>query len=284
MRLNYRIYPIDYVQELQEMGKRFKARCFMEYWHDVQMDEINSVGFYTKSWGRDKPLSKGTVHKWIKEFGNEIDRFNSAHFLKGREHTKATLRDSYAENRSERKVNASETFDTSKQPKERELSEAERTASERRVNQDNNIYDYDTRMRAREIDDLYSIYRINTKNAGKKLEALGVYNGLELPGGIGYKDIQRSVILYLNDPEIQVDEDGRKIVYSLANFLRNEIYLNYIPHRLRIVVDGKVIVGDFDRETETLHAEDGTDYRLSTSRMAELLSAGDLEFVFGAAA
>ena len=284
MRLNYRIYPIDYVQELQEKGKRFKARCFMEYWHDVQMDEINSVGFYAKSWGRDKPLSKGTVHKWIKEFGSEIDRFNSAHFLNGREHTKATLRDSSAENRSERKVNASETFDTSKQPKERELPETERTASERRVNQDNNIYDYDTRMRAREIDDLYSIYRLNTKNAGKKLEALEVYRGLDLPRGISYKDIQRSVILYLNDPEILADEDGRKIVYSLANFLRNEIYLNYIPHRLRIDLGDRVVVGEYDRQSETLRGDDGVEYRLSTSRLAELLSARKLEFVFGAAA
>lgn len=278
MRIHYCMIPTDYTDELEALGKYKKASCFRTYCCDVSQGKIKKYSEYAKHWGdKNKPMSKGTLYKWIQEFTYEIERFYNAWSLKNQQHYQSVKK------QSERKVNAYETFNTSKQPEKRELSETHRTASERKVN-NNNIYDYDTRMRKREIDDLYSIYRLNTKNAGKKLEALEVYKGLDLPKGISYRDIQRAAILYLNDPEIQSDENGRKIVYSLANFLRNEIYLAYIPHRLRIDLDDRVVIGEYDRETETLRGDDGIDYRLSTSRLAELLSDKKLEFVFGVAA
>lgn len=278
MRINYRIYPTDYIESLKNSGKRFKARCFMEYWNDVQFDEVNSIGFYAKSWGRDKPLSKGTVHKWITEFGEEIDRFHSAHLLRGREHTSATLAaDKSAKNQSERRVNASETFDSSKEPINRDMLEERRTASERRVNQVNNIYDDDlVRMRRREAEDLYYIYRLNTKNAGKKSEAAEAYMSVAERPGFSYRELQKAAILYLNDPSIEKK-------FNLANFLKNEIYLNYITQRVRVDLGDRVIVGEYDLESETLKADDGT-WRLTAERLAELLADGKLEFLVGGVA
>lgn len=133
------------------------------------------------------------------------------------------------------------------------------------------------------IQELFSFYRLHTKNAGKKSEALKAYKEQKIPNGISLDDLKKAATMYLNDPEIATDERGKKIVYSLANFLRNEIYLNYLPHRLRIELDDRVFVGEYDRQSEILHADDGRTYRLDTSRLAELLSEKKLTFIFGTA-
>lgn len=134
----------------------------------------------------------------------------------------------------------------------------------------------------KKFQDLFSLYRLHTKNAGKKSEALKAYRETKIPEGITIEDIAMAALFYLNDPWVPVDEQGEKVVYSLANFLRNEIYLNYIPHRLQIDLDDKKITGEYDRQNGILHGDDGMDYRLSTSRLAELLSKKKLRFVFGA--
>lgn len=78
MNIHYRNYPTDYIDSLHNQGKRLEARCFWEYFHDMDKGEINSFGFYAKSWGSDsKPMSKGTVHKWILEFRDEIEKFDT---------------------------------------------------------------------------------------------------------------------------------------------------------------------------------------------------------------
>lgn len=82
-RINYKMYPIDYIIELQQQGKREKARCFFEYFHDMQLDQINSMGFYAKSWGKK---GKGVPSKWIKEFSVEIEKFFGYWQLKNEQH------------------------------------------------------------------------------------------------------------------------------------------------------------------------------------------------------
>ena len=104
MRNNYKMYPTDYILELQQKGKREKARCFLEYFNDVQFDQVNSISFYAFSWGSKvdgefKAKSKGSVHKWIKEFSYEIERFFTYWNLKNKQHYNSVS------NKSERKVN-----------------------------------------------------------------------------------------------------------------------------------------------------------------------------------
>ncbi len=99
-RINYKLYPVDYITELQQKGKREKARCFLEYFNDFQLDQVNSIGFYGKSWGtKDKPKSKGTVFSWVDEFKREIEMFFNYWTLKNEQHHSSVT------NKSERQVN-----------------------------------------------------------------------------------------------------------------------------------------------------------------------------------
>ena len=65
----YVMMPTEYVEKLQQEGKRDKARAFLEYFIDMHNDSVNSFRFYQQSWGL-KSSSTPTV--WIKEFKEEI--------------------------------------------------------------------------------------------------------------------------------------------------------------------------------------------------------------------
>lgn len=137
-RMNYKMYPIDYILELQQKGKREKARCFLEYFNDVQLDNINSISFYGKSWGTvDKAKSKGTVFKWIGEFKREIEMFFNYWMLKNKQHYSSVT------NQSEQKVNGetnqSERNNATTTPMNKGILNSEvnytKDESERKVNQ-----------------------------------------------------------------------------------------------------------------------------------------------------
>ncbi len=285
MRLHYKIYPTEYIEELMQVGKRMKARCFMEYWHDVQTRHINSIGFYAKSWGTsEKPLSKGTVHKWIMEFAGEINRFNNSHYLTDKGHNdtvleqKNTASDSSAKKQSERQVNGKRTNERQQTPTAPSVDKTEETASERQVNKELNINDDDkgdASLKKRLFGDLYMIYRLNTKFAGTKEEAYAEY--MKLNSSISHKELVTAIILYLHDYSV-----SKK--YNLTNFLKNEIYLNYMDKRIKVLVDGEWITGSYDSEREILTADSGTPYQLTPVRLAEKLAAEELHFIIGDAA
>jgi len=271
MRNNYRMYPTDYVNELQQNRRRMKARCFMEYYHDVQMGEVNSFGFYAQSWGgKEKPMSKGTAYKWIAEFNKEIEKFWGYHTLKNQHHYTSVR------NQSERQVNGKRTANPSETPIKSPSEKAQETVSERQVNEAFNIDDDDRaggeeRLRKQLFDDLYRIYRFNTKFAGKKGEGWEAYRHID---DISHKDMIMAIVLYLHDRTVEKR-------YNLANFLRNEIYLNYIHHRLRVKIADEWIIGDYDNDTEVFTDDQGKTYRLTPTRLGELLGNGDLVFVVG---
>ena len=271
MRIHYVMMPTDYVQELQASGRRFKARCFMEYFADLNADAVNSFGFYAKSWGGDKPMSKGTVHKWIGEFVNEIDRFFAAHQLKNNRHYTSV------KNKSERRVNGKRTDDRHTAPKKSASKKTARTGCERGVNEDNNLYDDDGArshaIKSRLFDDLYMIYRMNTEFAGAKDDALREYERVD----IDHRQLIRSIVMYLHDPDVEKK-------YNFANFLRNQIYLNYIDKRIRVVVGDEWVTGVNEDEAGVFTADDGRQWRLTPETLATKLADGDLEFVIGAAA
>jgi len=64
--------PIYYI-ELRNKEERKKSRCFIEYFYDLEIGEHNSYGFYAKSW----EVGKATAHRWIKEFNEEIVKFDT---------------------------------------------------------------------------------------------------------------------------------------------------------------------------------------------------------------
>lgn len=72
-RKHYINLPTNYIEELQQKGKRVKSRAFMEYFFDMHQEAINSLRFYGVSWD----VSKSTAELWIKDFKHEIDRYFS---------------------------------------------------------------------------------------------------------------------------------------------------------------------------------------------------------------
>lgn len=82
VRIGYISIPIDYVRELKGRGQRDKARAFMEYFDDVETNDVNSFSFYAKSWN----ISKTQVQAWVKEFKYEIERYFSYWLIKNSQH------------------------------------------------------------------------------------------------------------------------------------------------------------------------------------------------------
>jgi hypothetical protein len=227
------MYPTDYIKELKQKGKRAKAMAFMDYLDDMQTDIINSFGFYAKAWG----VSKSTAHSWISEFRVEIDRFFNYWSLKNNTHY------SSVKNASERQPNDLKTFNASQNTDNREFSESSRTVAERQPNKEFNIYDDDKRAKAREAEDLYFIYRLNTKFAGKREDAIKEY--LKIDSNIKYKDIMLAAMLYLRDKTV-----SKK--FNLKNFLRNKVFLNYLEVTISIFKDGEWIEGKYNSNNEIL--------------------------------
>jgi len=264
MNINYRNYPIDYINRLMGQGKRMKARCFMEYQHDVQMDAVNAISFYGVSWGaKDKPISKGTVHKWVGEFNEQLELHHSARMLHATQHYSSVKK------QSERKVNGSRTEKPSQSTTTPTVYKTERTQSERKVNEVNIIYDEDRRLR-QEIDNLYFIYRANTKNAGKKDEALEEYKLVRECAT--HKNFTIAIMFYLHDYKIE-----RK--YNLKNFLKHQIFLNYIPSKIKVLIDNQWVEGVYDQDKGEFISDSGEKRQLTAQVLTGKFANGELEFI-----
>ena len=256
MRQNYKTYPTDYIEELKRKGKRKKARAFFEYWSDMEEGEHNSVRFYANSW----EVSVSTAHAWIDEFNREIDLFLSGWQVRNRQHY------TYAKNQAERQPNTSNTCKAQNQG-------VSPDSAEHQPNEVFNIYDDDkgaAAKRDRWFEDLYFIYRLNTKHAGKKEEA---YREWELvKDRVGYENMKLAIMMYLHDPEV-------KRRFNFTNFLKNDVYLSYLPKRIKILIDGKWHVGTYDDESHIFKSEDGFEGYLDSETLIRKFSNKELEFV-----
>jgi hypothetical protein len=259
------MYPVDYVEELNRKGLkgRRKAMAFMSYWHDMQMDEVNSIRFYGEMWG----IPKSTAMDWIKEFRNEIERFFAFWSLKNDTHYKSVRKKigHYSDNDRPSKIPENLDFESS-------INMGFGYASDKEFN----IYDDDkeavkisNKDRAK-FNNLYFIYRMNTKYAGKKEEALKEY--LKIKDEVSYDKLIRAAVLYLRDPNI-----SKK--YNLTNFLKNEIYLSYIPKRMRLKINGEWIEGEYKDDEQMFVGDNGFKGVLVPQRLAELFANKELEFI-----
>lgn len=121
-----------------------------------------------------------------------------------------------------------------------------------------------------EFNDLFFIYSQNTKFVGKKEDAFEQFTKTEMNPSI----IILSAVQYLHDPAI-----GGKH-YNLANFLKNETYLAYIPKMIKVRHGDQDIVGEYDRVNQRI-IESGSNrfIVLTPERLVELFKAGALEFI-----
>jgi len=218
---NYILMPINYIQELHNNGKRDKARCFMEYFFDVESKQINSISFYAKSWDK---TSKGSVHKWIKEFKEEIDLFFSSWQLYNNAHYEQIkiAQDRSVKKPSERKVNGNRTKNTAKTPINTGLQNQERTASER----------------IQELRFVAGRYLGNIEDIYQEYLAIKDVLNIEI--------ISKAYRQYIQDTT-----DKEKSV-GLAKFIKDKIYLYYLPRDIEIAQESDVIKGYYDIASEQL--------------------------------
>ncbi|MDM5272094.1 hypothetical protein PGH07_07870 [Sulfurovum sp. zt1-1] len=261
MNIHYKNYPTDYIDDLQSQGKRHKARCFWEYYNDVQNKAVNSIGFYCKSWGRDKPESKGTVHKWIIEFRDEIQRFYDAHILLNHQHY------SYIKNQSERQVNDLETFESLQSTNIPSVDKIECTASERQVNKALNISNIKNNARAL-YDGFYFIYRQFNRYAGNKLEGMESFVRVD---DVSHKSLSVAAIFYLKDHNVD-----RKV--GVKKFLDNKVYLNYLDLKISVFFQGKWMDGIYDPDKEIFMTGDDS-YSLPATTLADKFGKDEIKFL-----
>lgn len=271
MRMNYKNYPTDFIQQLKRergVAGRKKARAFMEFWDDMEHGDHNSESFYAKSWD----VSRSTSHDWIKEFKVENDLFIDHLFLKNQQHYNHAIFQTEQNEQSQPskpsvdKARNMGTFTTSteqtEQSKPREAF---------------NLNDNNTARELRrewwddgEFQDLFFIYSQNTKYVGKKEDAFAQFTRTEMNPSI----LILSAVQYLHDPDV-----GGKH-YNLANFLKNETYLSYIPKMIKVRHGDEDIVGEYDRVNNRI-IESGSNRTivLTPERLVELFKTGSLEFI-----
>jgi len=256
MRMNYKSYPTDYVQQLKQNANRKKARAFMEYWDDMEHGDHNTIRFYAQSWD----VSVGCTSNWLKEFNHEIDLFLSHWDIRNKQHY------SYAKKSSEQKVNKMNT-DTAQ-----EVGLC-RKANEHEVNEDFNLYNNNNKGHwafDKDFNELYFVYGANTKYKGTKAEAYEAFKNVSVDLNL----LKLAAMRYLHDPETE----GRR--YNLPNFLKNEIYLSYLPKRIRLTLDGVERIGLYDANTLIFKSEtDSFVGQLTSSRLVELFETNSMEFL-----
>ena len=240
MRMNYKMYPTDYVQELNSkgIGGRKKAMAFMSYWNDMQHGDKNAFSFYGKSWG----VSKSTAHTWIKEFVNEISLFNAHWELRNLAHY------SSVSNQAERQPNGQSNDRTA--DKLRNCGNIETVAErsiERLSNEAFNIYDDDGGAIEREFNNLFFIYSQNGGFTGNRTEALEAYRKIRME--VELEDLISAINFYLHDNSVDKK-------YNIKNFLRNKVYLNYVDLKIRLFSNGTWLVGRYNKRDELFYNDD----------------------------
>lgn len=239
MRMNYSLMPVDYVEQLKSNGKRKKARAFMEYFCDMECNEDNSYGFYAKSW----EVSKSTSYAWIDEFHKECELFINHWELKNKQHY------SYAKNTAERQPNDSRTKEEAIKPNNVEFQESNKTATERVPNkalntsivirgesETNNNFATDG-----EFNIHYSELRfIGGKYVGSKEGSYNSYLKVK-----EYLNIKVLVQAYKNYVK-SVDTYKSEKILGFSKFIDNEVYLPYLPKKVRIFHEHGQFEGHYD--------------------------------------
>ena len=120
----YTNIPNVYYRSLKSNGNRKKARCFKEYFDDMELNEKNSIRFYAKSW----EVSVSTAHKWVDDFKEAIDN----HFAYW--HLKNQQQYNYVKNQTEHQPNTNRTQKQSIKPYNKGVEKQDQTLTEHQPN------------------------------------------------------------------------------------------------------------------------------------------------------
>ncbi len=255
MNIHYKNYPTDYIDRLQGKGKRHKARCFWEYYNDMQNKQVNSIGFYARSWQQN---GKGTASRWVKEFKDEIQRFYDAHILLNNEHY------SSVKNKTGRQGDDSNIEESPTTPSVKTIQE---TKERRQRDEALNIYNNNKTARAL-YEGFYFLYRQFNRYAGNKLEAVDSFVNVD---DVDHNRLSIASMFYLKDMSVE-----KKV--GVKKFLDNKIYLNYMEMYLRVLVDSVWLEGVYDTDKEVFTSK-GKAFKLEATKIADKLTRNEIEFM-----
>jgi len=264
MRISYKIYPTDYIEELNNKGLRGRRRAmaFMSYYHDMEVGDHNAVRFYAVAWS----VGKSTALRWMDEFNSEIERFDNYRELKRKQHYSS----------AKKQVGQMGHFEWDSQVV---YSDDESVVSSNSVGQMGQVvrdkalnkYDDDTACDERLFLDLFNVYNLNADFPGSKDKAFTEYE--KMYKQVGHKELIKSVVFYLHDPKRE------KKLNNLANFLKNEVYNNYLPKHIRVMNKGIWIQGTYNQESEIFTSSSGVKLKLFQDVLTAKFSKGEIEFI-----
>ena len=260
VRIGYISIPIDYVRELKGRGQRDKARAFMEYFDDVETNDVNSFSFYAKSWN----ISKTQVQAWVKEFKYEIERYFSYWLIKNSQHYTSVQKS------TDRRPTDNRPIDTLKSPMVSSVQKNDRPTTDRQPTEALNLNNGDNarvNFYDKHFEDLFLRARVSNKLIGNKQEAYEEY--MSKHQHIRHNDMAHAYMTYVHDPI----NNGK--VYNLANFMKNFVYMSYLNPRLRILKDGEMMEGWYDKDKESFITDSGM-FQLTKQRFTELLTKGEI--------
>lgn len=242
MRMNYKMYPTDYIQELNSnrgVAGRKKSRAFMEYFNDMGHGDHNSSRFYATSWG----VSNSTAHVWIDDFNKEIELFNSHWELKNKQHY------CYAKNQTEQQSNSNRAKIQPTSTNSTDFKEVNRTAIEQQSSEALNNFNNNTSnfLFDKNFNDLYFVYSRNTRFAGKKQEAYNAFVNTDTNVDL----LKLASMKYLHD-----DAVDRPV--GIKKFLENELFLPYLPKYMKVKSGDEWYQGIYDDKTFEFKAADGS--------------------------
>lgn len=262
VRMNYIMLPIDYIRELKSTGNRAKARSFMEYYDDYEVKEINSFGFYAKSWG----ISKTQVQAWIKEFKNEIERFFSYWLIKNSQHY------SSIQKQTDRLPTTNRPIDTEQMPIQSSFKKTDRPTTDRPPTEAFNLNNGDNarvNFYDKDFEDLYIRARRFNKFTGNKEDAYNEY--INYHTHISHGDMAYAYMIHINDPKC----NGK--VFNLTNFMKNNVYVSYLNPRIQVLTeDGKMIEGWYNQSLNSVTPNQGKPWELTKERFTELVTKGNI--------
>jgi len=267
-RAIYAQFPTAYADELRNKGQRQKARAFWEYCYDMEVGEHNSARFYAESWR----VGKSTADRWVTEFKKQIDLYQAAWHLKNEAHyayaQKSVGRVGHFKRDEWDSYEAQETgvcADGVGQMGHLERDKALNLNDDDSAGMREYFYWNDPKF-----NDLFFIYANNTTHPGSKEDAYDAFK----KSGADVSMLTLAAVQYLHDPA-----HGKRR-YNLANFLRNQAYLPYMPKMIRVTHDGGVIEGEYVEKRGGVFDGDGNMLaRLAPDRLVALYKSGALEFV-----
>ena len=262
--MNYKLIPTDYYEELCNKGIRSakKAEGFLSYCINGELGHYHAVRYYSVRW----EVSVSTAHGWIKEFDKEIDLWASHWQLKNNTHYSNVKK--LTEQTEHSAPNKPNTI------KARVDVVCETTAEQNEHTSPNKVFNKYNNNRAcdeRLFLDLFNIYNINTQFPGSKDKALKQYE--KMYNLVDHRSLIKSVIFYLHDPS------RKGLLFNLENFLKNEVYANYIPTHIRVFTSGIWMEGVYDKDTEVFTPNNAEQMRLTSDVLTNKFSKGELEFI-----